>query len=266
MDISIDEVFNFTKQIEAELASKFGADGRGLHEKATHAQEYLDTNLLKKVRKIASVRNKLAHEVDYKIPSNIDFENLCQSVLAEIRSISVSESKKYLYELEVFKFGPPPLSPFSYFKNWVLDSWFWCFSCFYWFLYCVYLILRQQVSKTELLFVSIFYILAFIYRGYEELKEYENLKVKYNDSKKNPVETYTFERSRFQKYSAIDTETKYVDYSSIKKVELREGVNLVILNFDRGVTETSVINLADCQMPPKYICQKIYSIVFDIPI
>mmetsp|Transcript_15741 Transcript_15741/g.30428 ORF Transcript_15741/g.30428 Transcript_15741/m.30428 type:complete len:120 (+) Transcript_15741:169-528(+) len=53
-----------SKYLEAALEKDFGATGRGLHEKITTA-EGLDPQTQRRLRKIATIRNKLIHEIGY---------------------------------------------------------------------------------------------------------------------------------------------------------------------------------------------------------
>ncbi|WP_425615251.1 hypothetical protein NA78x_005151 [Anatilimnocola sp. NA78] len=52
------------KRLEALLEKNFGADGRGLHEKVSSVERELTPALVKRLRFIATVRNKLVHEAD----------------------------------------------------------------------------------------------------------------------------------------------------------------------------------------------------------
>jgi len=54
------------KKIE-KLLSKLGGEGKGLHEKATSIDAELDEGVIKKVRYLATVRNRLVHEDDFEL-------------------------------------------------------------------------------------------------------------------------------------------------------------------------------------------------------
>ena len=65
-----------SKQLEALLEGKFEATGKGLHEKITSAQD-LDEPLKRKLRRVATIRNKLVHEADFNvIPDREQFVSL----------------------------------------------------------------------------------------------------------------------------------------------------------------------------------------------
>lgn len=52
------------KSIETILVTRFGASGRGLHDKVTSVQGQLPDPLVRQLRYIATMRNKLVHEAD----------------------------------------------------------------------------------------------------------------------------------------------------------------------------------------------------------
>jgi hypothetical protein len=72
MSSFIESVIQSTKNLESLLTKELGATGKGLHEKATSVEHLIPAELLKKIRYIASVRNKLMHESDYVFDGNPD--------------------------------------------------------------------------------------------------------------------------------------------------------------------------------------------------
>ncbi len=65
------KVIEYSKKIEKILEKKFGAQGKGLHSKLSSVEDKLDPILVKKIRYIASIRNKLVHEENFKdLPKN----------------------------------------------------------------------------------------------------------------------------------------------------------------------------------------------------
>jgi hypothetical protein len=65
----IDLAVNQCKRLESLLEEKLGAEGKGLHEKVSSVENRLPRELVRKLRLVATVRNKIVHEADYK---NID--------------------------------------------------------------------------------------------------------------------------------------------------------------------------------------------------
>lgn len=61
----LEDVLQRTKRLERVLSEKYGAEGKGLHEKTTSVERQLEARTVKQLRFIASVRNKLMHEDGY---------------------------------------------------------------------------------------------------------------------------------------------------------------------------------------------------------
>lgn len=81
-------VISASKELENILESKFQANGKGLHEKVTSVEAQLPEMLIRRIRKIASIRNKLVHEKDFKLNNAVEFEvdyNWCKTQLDEIK-------------------------------------------------------------------------------------------------------------------------------------------------------------------------------------
>src|SRR4030095_11771119 len=70
------------------LLEGVGATGKGLHEKVTSVQNRLPHPLVKKLRFIATVRNKIVHESDYKQIDDPDgFVRACDEAEAELKAM-----------------------------------------------------------------------------------------------------------------------------------------------------------------------------------
>jgi hypothetical protein len=77
-----------TKALEA-LLEPLGATGRGLHEKVSSVQAKLPPALVKKLRFVATVRNKIVHESAYKqIDDRAGFLRACDEAEAELRALA----------------------------------------------------------------------------------------------------------------------------------------------------------------------------------
>lgn len=71
------------------LLEQIGATGRGLHEKVTSVHDKLSPALVKKLRFIATVRNKIVHESDYQqIDDRDGFLRACEEAEAELRAMA----------------------------------------------------------------------------------------------------------------------------------------------------------------------------------
>jgi hypothetical protein len=65
----IDLAVSSSKRLESLLEKNLGATGRGLHEKVSSVEPDLPRELVRKIRLVATVRNKIVHESNYQ---NID--------------------------------------------------------------------------------------------------------------------------------------------------------------------------------------------------
>lgn len=92
--MSYELVIKRTKSIESSLTSLFNANGRGLHEKLSSVEGEISKLIIRKIRYIASVRNKFIHDdaVDLTVNDISDFQNACDEVDSYFSKIS--ESRK----------------------------------------------------------------------------------------------------------------------------------------------------------------------------
>ena len=58
----IDLAVTRSQRLEKRLERDFGASGKGLHQKVSSVEEALPDGLIKKLRLVATVRNKVVHE------------------------------------------------------------------------------------------------------------------------------------------------------------------------------------------------------------
>ena len=58
----IEELITIAQNIETVLEEDYGATGKGLHEKASSVERKLSPEAMKKVRFIATIRNKAVHD------------------------------------------------------------------------------------------------------------------------------------------------------------------------------------------------------------
>ncbi len=63
----IEKVVIRTRKLEHLLRVQYHAEGRGLHQLISSCENRLPHNVIKKLRYIATVRNKLLHETDYQL-------------------------------------------------------------------------------------------------------------------------------------------------------------------------------------------------------
>ena len=76
------------KRLETLLEEELGASGRGLHEKVSSVQDKLPEPLVKRLRFIATVRNKLVHEPDSnRLDNRRDYEQACDLAEKELKKL-----------------------------------------------------------------------------------------------------------------------------------------------------------------------------------
>ncbi|AWM40656.1 hypothetical protein GobsT_08170 [Gemmata obscuriglobus] len=84
----IDLAVTRAKALEG-LLEAIGATGKGLHDKVTSVQAKLPQTLVRKIRFVATVRNKIVHEADYKqIDDRAGFVRACDEAEAELRAMA----------------------------------------------------------------------------------------------------------------------------------------------------------------------------------
>lgn len=84
----IEMAISRVKALESLLEQALGATGKGLHEKVSSVQDRLPQPLVKKLRFVATVRNKIVHESDYQqIDDRAGFERACAEAEAALRAM-----------------------------------------------------------------------------------------------------------------------------------------------------------------------------------
>ena len=82
------------KALETLLEEALGAAGRGLHEKVTSVEGRLPQPLVKKLRFVATVRNKIVHEAGYqKLDDRDGFVRACDEAEAQLRAMTKPAAK-----------------------------------------------------------------------------------------------------------------------------------------------------------------------------
>lgn len=90
----IETTLRYTKELESLLVTQLGASGKGLHEKTTSVEDRLPRELERKLRFIASVRNKLMHEDGYQVDNFEGFVSSCELALVSVRALAQNASDK----------------------------------------------------------------------------------------------------------------------------------------------------------------------------
>ena len=108
-------VITSSRKIEGLLV-QLGAEGRGLHEKCTSIERDLPEQIVKLIRKIATIRNKVVHEDDYVISSLQELADATGPVVAYLENQLFSaktahaqdRKRQKSYEQERFTFTREP--------------------------------------------------------------------------------------------------------------------------------------------------------------
>jgi len=81
-------VISNCKKLEQMLEDGLGASGRGLHEKVSSVQDSLPAPLVKRLRYIASIRNKLVHESDSnRLDDANGYREACRRAETELKQL-----------------------------------------------------------------------------------------------------------------------------------------------------------------------------------
>jgi hypothetical protein len=95
MTDTLRDVLNGTKRIEAILEEKFAASGRGLYEKMETANMKLPEGLQKRIRYVATLRNKTMHQDGYEIANIPEYVKACQSIAAQLEHLHANRKSNF---------------------------------------------------------------------------------------------------------------------------------------------------------------------------
>lgn len=84
----IELAIRWSKKLES-LLGRLGAAGRGLHEKVSSVERKLPDPLVRKLRFIATVRNKVVHDDEYhRIDDRAGFDKACKEAETQLRKMA----------------------------------------------------------------------------------------------------------------------------------------------------------------------------------
>lgn len=107
-----DKVLEISKALEHFLETNYNAQGKGLHEKVSSVENRLDAQLVKDLRFIATIRNKMVHEYGYNFAADrnrfLEIGNQAVKILKKSNSksnysASSPSSHRKQFETSVFK-------------------------------------------------------------------------------------------------------------------------------------------------------------------
>lgn len=79
------------KKIENVLEQRFGAAGRGMHEKVLSVEHLLPQELVRRVRRIAYLRNKALHEDGFEIHDEASLLRRCNAIIDELQKMPIPQ-------------------------------------------------------------------------------------------------------------------------------------------------------------------------------
>ncbi len=87
-----DIVVRYSKELEHILEHNFGAQGKGLHSKVSSVEHLLPEKLVKRLRFLASIRNKVIHDYTYVLDKNPrELQRTAKEAVAELTRLSRSK-------------------------------------------------------------------------------------------------------------------------------------------------------------------------------
>nr|WP_296338246.1 hypothetical protein [uncultured Acidovorax sp.] len=86
--MSLEIVVGRSRQVEGKLL-ELGATGRGLNEKATSIEQLLGQHLTRRIRFLATIRNKALHDPDFDVTDELltSFLSAAESVLGQLQQL-----------------------------------------------------------------------------------------------------------------------------------------------------------------------------------
>lgn len=88
IDNEFEMVIRASKELEFVLEEEFGSKSKGLHGKITEARRFLTSKLVRDMRYLATIRNRMVHEQGYDdLPSKEKFVATFESSAEELARI-----------------------------------------------------------------------------------------------------------------------------------------------------------------------------------
>lgn len=95
---AIELAVRYSQKIEGFLEAEFGATGKGLTEKTRSVENKLPDALVRKIKRVAFIRNQVVHEDGYEVKDESEFSALCAAVVSELEAFN--EKRKQSIEAE----------------------------------------------------------------------------------------------------------------------------------------------------------------------
>jgi hypothetical protein len=85
------DVIFYTRKIESILKDKFEVEGNGLHSYIDSIEVVLDTQLVKNLRYVATIRNKYMHEDGFRLHNINSYNKVAKKCIVDLNDISTEE-------------------------------------------------------------------------------------------------------------------------------------------------------------------------------
>jgi|SRR6185369_2828196 len=83
---SLETLIKASKMIETSLVTHYNAQGRGLHDKLSMVGHHLPSSIVKKIRYIATIRNKAVHDDNFELTDASDIKAMAELVVEYIEN------------------------------------------------------------------------------------------------------------------------------------------------------------------------------------
>lgn len=239
MESSYEIVIKKAKAIESILKNKFSAPGRGLGERIRSIEYSLPAALVKDIKKIANIRNRVAHEDGFILDDVQKFITMCDKAVTKLNDL---DSFKPDLEPEFKVRSCVKFTVKNRLKPYVVRISI--FAAIYVFS------MSALIGFFPMLVISlIIFILLF--------KTIKGVKSLLSDLSAN----WSFYKDRCEYESNGETQT--INYNIIKSVRMGDLNEVSIMTVDRGVEETHGIFLVnETSLSAKDVCKKIHELVF----
>lgn len=87
---AIDTAVRGSRLLEGLLEAEFGATGKGLHERLDSVEGGLPSDVVKAMRRIATIRNRAVHEEGYELDDPEGFGRSVEEVAAKLRALAAA--------------------------------------------------------------------------------------------------------------------------------------------------------------------------------
>ncbi|MBL4829099.1 MAG: DUF4145 domain-containing protein [Aliivibrio sp.] len=86
-----------SRRLENLLKEHYHAEGKGLHHLISSCEERLPHDVIKKMRFIATIRNKIVHEEEYRLDDKSRFKTVFEECEAEL----VPRSNRFIWRVAI---------------------------------------------------------------------------------------------------------------------------------------------------------------------